>query len=333
MPAWQQGAVRPLALEDLGERYRRYRLSDPTTEDAMARSLRQYGQLSPVVVCLREGRPEVLDGFKRRTAAALLPWPTLSVRVVDVDEAQAKAAIYGLNRTGSRAQPLEEAWIVQALVREDGLTQVQAAELLGQHKSWVCRRLAFLERLADDVKAELRLGLLAPSLARQLTRLPVGNQTAVLTTVRREALTVLEARGVIDLLRGANPEQEQFILTQPREALLQAEGVQGPIRDLRLSPGGNRVARHLRSVLDALGGLANWLRYPGLAELKRCDRLLLGPRFERLSQETHLVAALVDDLLGDLQRTNPRTTRHEREAAQRDHPALAGPDAPAPDCP
>lgn len=333
MPAWDQGTVRPLALQDLGERYRRYRLSDPTAEDAMARSLRQYGQLSPVVVCLRQGQPEVLDGFKRRAAAALLPWPTLSVRIVDVDEAQAKAAIYGLNRTGCRPQPLEEAWIVYALVREDGLTQVQAAELMGQHKSWVCRRLAFLERLADEVKAELRLGLVAPSLARQLTRLPVGNQTAVLTTVRREALTALEAGGVIDLLRGANPEQEQFILAQPREALLQAEGVQGPIRDLRLSPGGNRVARQLRYLLDALGGMANWLRYPGLVELKRSDRLLLEPRFARLSQDSHLVATLVDDLLGELQRLDRRTTPHERDAPQRDHPALAGADVSATDCP
>jgi len=93
MSAWDQGTVRPLALQDLGERYRRYRLSDATAEDARARSLRQYGHLSPVVVCLRQGQPEVLDGFKRRAAAALLPWPTLSVRIVDVDEAQAKAAI------------------------------------------------------------------------------------------------------------------------------------------------------------------------------------------------------------------------------------------------
>ena len=187
------GEAQPLALEELGERYRRYRLSDPAAEEAMARSLRQYGQLTPVTVCLREGRPELLDGFKRRAAAALLPWRTLSACVARWrTNVQAKAAIYGLNRTGSRPQQLEEAWIVQALVREDGLTQVQAAELLDQHKSWVCRRLALLERLADEAKAELRLGLLSPSLARQLTRLPMGNQAAVLTTVRREALTAVE---------------------------------------------------------------------------------------------------------------------------------------------
>jgi ParB-like chromosome segregation protein Spo0J len=331
MREWEEGLMRPIAIADLGEGYRRYRLSDPAAEEAMARSLRRYGQLTPVVVCLREGRPELLDGFKRRAAAALLPWQTLSARVIAADEAQAKAAIYGLNCTGSRPQQLEEAWIVHALVREDGLTQVQAAELLGQHKSWVCRRLALLERLADEAKAELRLGLLPPSLARQLTRLPMGNQAAVLTTVRREALTAVEARGVIDLLRGANPEQEQFILAQPREALLQAEGVQGPIRDLCLTAGGNRVARQLRYLLDALGGMANWLRYPGLAELKRNDRLLLRPRFVRLSQDTHLVAALVDDLLEQLQLTEPRRMSHGREATQPDRAALAGQDVAAAD--
>ena len=81
----------------------------------------------------------------------------------------AKAAILGLNRGQRGARELEEAWIVQALVRDDGLTQVEAAHLLGQHKSWVCRRLALLEQLSAEVKADLRLGLLGPALARQLT--------------------------------------------------------------------------------------------------------------------------------------------------------------------
>ena len=64
------------------------------------------------------------------------------MRVVALDERTAKAAILGLNRGQRATRELEEAWIVQALVRDDGLTQVEAAHLLGQHKSWVCRRLA-----------------------------------------------------------------------------------------------------------------------------------------------------------------------------------------------
>jgi ParB-like chromosome segregation protein Spo0J len=328
MALWSQTEVRPLAVEELGQRYRRYRLADPAAEEAMARSLRQYGQASPVVVCLRDGQAELLDGFKRRAAAALVPLRTLSVRVIEADEAMAKAAIYGFNRLAGQPTVLEEAWIVHALVREDGLTQVQAAELLDHHKSWVNRRLAMLERLCEEARGELRLGLMAPSLARQLARLPVGNQSAVLATARREALTAAEAHGVINLLRNASVEQEQFILEKPREALLQAEGVQGPIRDLRLSPSGNRVARQLRYLLDALAHMENWFRYPGLVELRRSDRVLLSPRFERLAQDGRAVSALADYLLLQMQlseKPQRAGTSHDgREFTQRDRAASSG---------
>jgi ParB-like chromosome segregation protein Spo0J len=330
MLAWSAGEVRPIGVETLGQHYRRYRLSDPSAEEAMARSLRQYGQASPVVVCLREERTELLDGFKRREAAPRAGLRTLSARVVEADEATAKAAIYGLNRVGQQPSELEEAWIVQALVREDGLTQAQTAELLGHHKSWVSRRLALLERLCEEAKGELRLGLLPATLARQLTRLPVGNQPAVLSVARRESLTAVETHDVIELLRGANAEQEAFILQRPREAMLQAEGIQGPIRDLRLSPGGNRVARQLRYLLDALSGMENWLRYPGLAELKRSDRVLLLPRFERLGREAQSVAMLVADLLRQGQLAEPATREdHGREATQRDRAAASSGNADA----
>ena len=64
---------------------------------------------------------------------------------------------------------------------------MEAAELLGRHKSWVCRRLALLERLGEEAREDLRLGLLTPTAARSLVRLPVGNQVAVLTCIRRDA--------------------------------------------------------------------------------------------------------------------------------------------------
>ena len=87
MAGWEQGEVRPLAVAVLGERYRRYRLCDPQAEEAMARSLRRYGQIAPLVVCLRGDRVEVIDGFKRLAAARLLPgMKTLSARLLEADE-------------------------------------------------------------------------------------------------------------------------------------------------------------------------------------------------------------------------------------------------------
>ena len=92
----------------------------------MAGSFQRYGQLTPVVVCLREETHEILDGFKRLAAARALGMKTLSTRLMEADERMAKAAIHGLNQTGRRPQEWEEAWIVHALVREDGMTQVRS---------------------------------------------------------------------------------------------------------------------------------------------------------------------------------------------------------------
>ncbi len=290
----QEGVVVPVALAALGQHYRRYRLADPSAEEAMAGSLRRWGQLSPVVAYRRGQGLELLDGFKRLAAARQVAgWTTLSVRVLAVDERAAKVAILGLNRGTRGTRELEEAWIVQALVRDDGLTQVEAAHLLGQHKSWVCRRLALLKKLSDEVKEELRLGLVGPSLARQLTRLPAGNQQAVLALTRQQTLTAEEVTGLIDLLQGASPEQAAFVLSKPRQALAQARSVPVALRDPRLSQAGNWLARQLTTALEELVRVESWLRTPNERELRAGDREVLQPLLLRLGDQAALVAELL----------------------------------------
>jgi hypothetical protein len=67
--SWAVEEFRALRLEEIDVRYARYRLSVLEAEETMARSLRRYGQISPVVVCLREEAPVLIDGFKRLAAA------------------------------------------------------------------------------------------------------------------------------------------------------------------------------------------------------------------------------------------------------------------------
>jgi hypothetical protein len=290
---WHEGITRPVALSELGQRYRRYRLADPEAEEAMAGSLRRWGQLAPVVACVRSEKLELLDGFKRHAAARQIAGMTLSVRVLEVDEPTAKAAILGLNRGQRATRELEEAWIVQGLVRDDRMTQAEAAHLLGRHKSWVCRRLALLEKLSVAVKEDLRLGLVGPSLARQLTRLPAGNQEALLALTRRETLTAQEVSGVIDLLQGASPEQAAFVLQKPREALALVQGMPQALRDPRLSRAGNWLAKHLAQALEALVRVENWLRTPNERELRAQDREILQPLLARVGDQASVVAELV----------------------------------------
>jgi ParB/RepB/Spo0J family partition protein len=302
MADWLAGDVRFLDLAQLGQRYRRYRLPNPDAEAAMTESFQRFGQLTPVVVCLREETYEVLDGFKRLAAARTLGLKTVTTRLLQADERVAKAAIHGLNQTGSRTQEWEEAWIIHALIREDGMTQVDVAELLCRHKSWVCRRLALVEKLADPAREDLRLGLLSTTAARSLVRLPAGHQPAVLATLHPDELTATQLDGVVDLLLAAPAQtQREYILAQPLQALQQARQETGWAWDPRLSQAGNRVARRLTSVLEGLSRMETWLRSQGRAGLTPCDRLVLTPAFSRLARDAHNVATLAEDLTGELQ--------------------------------
>ncbi|HEX4784641.1 MAG TPA: ParB N-terminal domain-containing protein [Candidatus Sulfotelmatobacter sp.] len=302
MLRWAEENLLHLKREEIGEHYGRYRLHVPEAERAMARSLEQYGQLSPVVVCRREERYELIDGFKRLGAARrLAQMEHLSARVLEADERTAKAAIYGLNRAGGRTRELEEAWIIHALVREEGMSQVEVAELLGRHKSWICRRLSLIERLGSQARDELRVGLLSPTAARQIVRLPQGNQAEVLDAVRREVLSGSELTDMVDLWLGcADRSQQQYILTHPREALTQAKGSTPSGRDPRLSEAGNHVWKRIGLLLDVLGRMEVWLAHYGRAGLTTEDRAILAPRFEKLSRDAGSVASLSLDLVSEL---------------------------------
>jgi ParB-like chromosome segregation protein Spo0J len=298
MNAYSIGQVCPVHLNELGDQFRRYRLRVPQAVQAMAQSLRRWGQCAPIVATVRQEKPQVLDGFTRWEAAGQVRgMTTLSVRLIDVDDRRAKAAIHGLNQTGRRPHELEEAWIVQALVREDGLSQAEVAELLGRHKSWVCRRLALLEKLCADVRQDLEVGLLSPTAAREIARLPAGNQSEVVDVTRREALNGDELAGVVRLLlESVTAEQKMFVLTKPREALGQAGAPEQMGWDPRLSTSGNRVGKQLAVLLDRLAWVENFLDRHGWTSLTAADRLVLGPIFQRLSRDAKCVADGAGDL-------------------------------------
>jgi hypothetical protein len=148
---------------------------------------------------------------------------------------------------------------------------------------------------------DLRVGLLSPTAARQIVRLPEGNQGEVLDAARREALAGAELTGLVDLWLGcANASQQQYILAHPREALSQAKGLVHAVRDPRLSEAGNQLWKRIGLLLDVLGRMEVWLAHHGRSGLTAEDRRLLTPRFEKLARDAGSVAALSSDLVNEL---------------------------------
>ena len=307
MPLSQQSPtsdlVRPLDLSDFDLRFDRYRIIQPKADSLMARSLAKYDQLAPVVYCQLEGSLVLVDGFKRLRAARTLKGITsLQARLLQVDEKNAKAAIFNLNRITTKPNELEESWIIYTLVHDDGLQQIDVAQMLGRHKSWINRRLALIERLTKEAREALRLGLLSPTQARHITQLPRGNQNAVMQCVTEHVLTSRELSETVRLLQSSSTqEQTQFVLEKPREAIRQSQDHYVHQWDPRLSPAGNRAAKRLGFLLDAATKMNHWLRLTGRSELQACDRPILLESFAKLQQESSLLTESVNDFIKEMQ--------------------------------
>lgn len=264
---------------ELDERYGKLRIVQPQQERAVRDSLRRLGQLMPLVGCERGSALVVVDGFKRVHAARVLGLATLRVRVMPLCERAALAAIVSLNHGRRGLSDLEEALVLAALCGEHGLSQVQVAELMGRHKSWVSRRLSLVQRLAPAVADDVRVGLLSTTVAREVARLPRGNQAAVAAAITRSDLTSKDAARLVTLFEktsGAVPQR--YLLEHPREAL-EAHGPRIPLvaHDPRLGPLTQALRQRLYSTMRAMSDVTARLEECTPARWTAAERQVLSP--------------------------------------------------------
>lgn len=208
-----------IEVSGIGERYGGFRIVNPLADAAMVKSMQRYGQMSPVV-CVKAGDGyELIDGFKRLRACLKLNKAVLKAKTVDFSERACKAAIIQLNRSGRSITEMEEALVLRSLHREDKLTQIEIAVLVGRHKSWVSRRISLIERLSEEIQEDIQLGLLSVSIGRELAKLPRGNQLAALRAVRKHQLTKREVEKLIMHLLSRPQWEYETILWQPWEII------------------------------------------------------------------------------------------------------------------
>jgi ParB/RepB/Spo0J family partition protein len=191
------------------------RLVDPRAQERMLASVRRQGQLTPVVVGGFADQIVLIDGFKRYRSLQQLGAPTIRVQVIEVTVRAMKAAMVQLNGYRGGMTSLEEALVLRSLHQDDALTQEEIGVLLGRHKSWVCRRLALVQRLCDEALEQLRLGLISAGICRHLLLLPRGNQPRALACVIKHRLSSRETARLVQLLREYPERDHETLLWLP----------------------------------------------------------------------------------------------------------------------
>ena len=258
----------------------------------------RYGQLTPLVVCLREETFEVLDGFKRLAAA----------RTLGLADRQ-HAAPGGRRAHGQgghlRPQPDRPAdpGVGRSLDRSRPGPRGRPDAGRGRRAAGPAQELGLPAAGPGREAGRRRPG--GPPAGAAVRPPPHGRWCGCRPATRprcwrrfhRDELTAAELDGVVDLLAAAPARsQQEYILAQPRQALQQARARDrlglGPAAQPGRQPRGAAPGRRA----GGPGPAGDWLRSQGRAGLTPCDRLVLTPAFARLARDAHSVAALADDL-------------------------------------
>jgi ParB-like chromosome segregation protein Spo0J len=299
-----EAAIRDeVALADLDQRYATLRLASPEELGRVRASIARIGILSPVLVAtaVAAAGAVLVDGFKRVRIATDRGDAVIWVTRAALDEAGAKVAMMAANAGHSGLCDLEEAWIVRSLCRDHKLTQVEVGKTLRRDKSWVCRRLMLAERLEKVLQDDIRLGLLSSTVARELSRLPRGNQIRMATSIRAHGLSSKQAHRVVTALLGTtDPAARDAVLADPLR-YLGAAAPTPPLgtTDPRLGPDGNEIRRSLLHIGGAAERFARMVARHAPAGLGADEARILEPLVARTLRASGETTSLLERLAND----------------------------------
>ena len=218
---------------------------------ALAASIGERGLLQPINV--REVVPDrfqIVAGERRYWAYRSLERETIPALVIDTDDVQALALIENAQRVD--LHPIDLATTLARLIGDKGLTQEQAAVLIGKSQEYVARLLGILRLPARILEEAPDQPAVSVSLLMELAELPDEDAQLALWARAGNGLTVKEVRGAKQERKAARPASPSVapVLRALRSNV-------GKMHNLKasghaLAEEQRRELRELRDAIDAL---------------------------------------------------------------------------------
>ncbi|WP_111498475.1 MULTISPECIES: ParB/RepB/Spo0J family partition protein [Marinobacter] len=189
-------------------RYQPRRDMDQDALQELADSIRQQGVMQPVVVRpLAEGRFELIAGERRWRATQLAGLDQIPAIIRDVPDEAAIAMALIENIQRENLNPIEEAFALQRLQEEFGLTQAQVAEAVGKSRTTITNLLRLIG-LTEDVRVMLEHGDLEMGHGRAMLTLPPELQGQAARQVVSKSLSVRQTEALVRKLQQESPNQK-----------------------------------------------------------------------------------------------------------------------------
>ncbi|MBF0234532.1 MAG: ParB N-terminal domain-containing protein [Desulfamplus sp.] len=233
-----------IELHQLDLRYDHTRIYKKRVLDRLYHSLKQFGQINPVVVTPGEGNHFVLiDGYFRVKATRMCCRDTV---VGIVDESDEKSAVLSLlkKNDGRAWEAFEEASLLNELILRFELGISEAAELIGRDKSFVKRRLDLVRELPEEILVAVSSGAVSMwSATRILVPLARANRNHALKLtgyLKENPISTRDVKYFFEIYNTSNHSVRSKMIDDPslflkavqskrqdQEALKLAQGIEG----------------------------------------------------------------------------------------------------------
>jgi ParB family transcriptional regulator, chromosome partitioning protein len=261
-----QGTAQEIGLDQIeANPYQPRRRFGGAALDELARTIKEHGVLTPIVVRRGPTGFQIIAGERRVRAARLAGLTAVPAIVKEASDGQALEMALVENLQREDLNPLESAEAYQRLIEEFGQTQEEIANRLGRDRSSIANALRLLRlplRIRDDIVA----GTLSEGHARALLGLEKpGDQLKARDLVVKKGLSVREAEALVRRWRGNG-------IARPARAAGQDPNL-AALEDQLRSTLGTKV----RIVREGAGGTIQ-VSYFSADELTRIVEAIVGTR-------------------------------------------------------
>ena len=215
----------------------------------LAESIRENGQIAPIVVRKIDDNYELIVGERRWRATQLLKKETINAVVIEADEKTSAVLSIVENVQREDLNSMEEAESLERLIKEFDMSHEDVAKYISKSRTHVTNIIR-LNDLSDFVKEQLRENNISMGHARAVITLSNDEQSKIIREAVHKKLSV---RAVENL---AKPNQKSKISEQKNQDTLALE------RRLTETLGAKTTINNGKK-----GGVVN-IRYGSLDELQ-----------------------------------------------------------------
>jgi len=176
--------------------------------ESMAASIKERGQLSPILVRKTQSGFELIAGERRWRAMQSIQEPNINAIVMDVDDKESALIAIVENVQREQLNSIEESEALLKLSNEYSMSHDDIAKYTGKSRSHVTNIMR-LNDLTDFTKSKLIDGSIEMGHARAVLSLESTAQNSIISQAISQRLSVRAVEALVRGKKSSNPRQAQ----------------------------------------------------------------------------------------------------------------------------